>query len=360
MSALLPLTILLTTCSCVLGENAGQPLLKSEDNAAGISRLALAELSTWTELEKEAVTEVSQVVGEHSWQTALISWAIWVTLVLLVCRFVYTQAVPEKDDHIGPSLLDPKKTLSNGHLDCCADLNVFFWALFCPAIRWSDTINLAGFMSFRLALGLFAAMSFLNYMNFYDVYIAGTFTSIFILYYVGTSLITMYEEKGSEADGANAAQSSTLMQLCFYLCVALVILVSLYTLNLFRLAWDPDVYYKFMSFIGFFTWGCFTTMPMVFYRRRLRAMFDLPSDSLYSTGQDCCFVFWCPCLSIAQEARTINEAYRMGHPAVAKLKPNLEEYGSVQDSSGAAGSAPMGVGAAGSGNPFAADSNSNV
>mmetsp|Transcript_27086 Transcript_27086/g.50912 ORF Transcript_27086/g.50912 Transcript_27086/m.50912 type:complete len:302 (-) Transcript_27086:50-955(-) len=67
-------------------------------------------------------------------------------------------------------------------------------------------------------------------------------------------------------------------------------------------------------FNGLFALGpLFTTGLMLYYRQQLRQKLDLDSHTCGSCCADCCYIFWCPCCAVAQEARIAKDAIESGH-----------------------------------------------
>jgi len=56
--------------------------------------------------------------------------------------------------------------------------------------------------------------------------------------------------------------------------------------------------------------GIFTVSLMVYGRQEIRRVLGLANHDCESCIVDCCFVFWCPCCAIAQEARVVRDAVR--------------------------------------------------
>lgn len=57
----------------------------------------------------------------------------------------------------------------------------------------------------------------------------------------------------------------------------------------------------------------FTTGLMLYYRQQLRQKLGLEAHTCGTCCTDCCFVFWCPCCAIAQEALLAKHAIETGH-----------------------------------------------
>lgn len=63
----------------------------------------------------------------------------------------------------------------------------------------------------------------------------------------------------------------------------------------------------FMYCLPFF--GIATCLIMLVLRQRLRAKLELPSWGFCTLFCDCCFICWCPCCAVAQEARATKVAW---------------------------------------------------
>lgn len=84
----------------------------------------------------------------------LVLWLIWMTLSVGVYLSCYNFRVPVRDE---ASKADPEETLESGHCACLGesgDLRIFMCACCCPAIRWADTVNLAGLLRVGVAFCL--------------------------------------------------------------------------------------------------------------------------------------------------------------------------------------------------------------
>lgn len=73
---------------------------------------------------------------------------------------------------------------------------------------------------------------------------------------------------------------------------------------------------------GGFFFGIFTCALMTYCRQQLREKFGLPHFDVATVVIDCCYICWCPCCAVAQEARAVKEAYLAGKP---QLEPAEEE-----------------------------------
>eukprot|EP00928_Gymnodinium_smaydae_P034460 TRINITY_DN24409_c1_g4_i1.p1 TRINITY_DN24409_c1_g4~~TRINITY_DN24409_c1_g4_i1.p1 ORF type:complete len:295 (+),score=18.38 TRINITY_DN24409_c1_g4_i1:667-1551(+) len=275
-----------------------------------------------------ALTREPSDVGKFHWMTsssiALFTWCIWLSVALLVYRYAYSpRFVPEQNTSMSPKP-DPRHTLENGHFGCADDSTVFMWACLCPAMRWADTVDNAGLLRFWYAFALFAALSLLNYMNFFIVLIVG----ICALLARACKFHTFIA--GFALEGREDSYRRELSLLAMWLVtVALVVTVFLSVHSLLR-QFDGVVKTYFGAY-GCFVFGCFTTILMVYYRQQLRDKFALPSHTAEIYAEDFCYLFWCPCCGIAQEARAVNEAHQIGHESVQTVsagKPD-ESYGTA-------------------------------
>jgi len=106
-----------------------------------------------------------------------ITWAIWIVLSLLVWRFFYPE---DAELEIAPQY-DPVKTFTGSHFGCFRTPMITFCACFCPALRWADTMNLAGILRFAAAFTAFAICALLNGLTYNLSIIYGFFTCFIIL-----------------------------------------------------------------------------------------------------------------------------------------------------------------------------------
>jgi len=63
---------------------------------------------------------------------------------------------------------------------------------------------------------------------------------------------------------------------------------------------------------GFYCWGVFTAAAMFWYRQKLREKFGLPAWDARTMFCDFCYVCWCPCCAVMNEAKAVREAYIKG------------------------------------------------
>lgn len=59
--------------------------------------------------------------------------------------------------------------------------------------------------------------------------------------------------------------------------------------------------------------GLFSTVLLLYFRHQLRDKLGVESWTFGTCCRDFCYICWCPCCAIAQEARIVKEAIQMGH-----------------------------------------------
>lgn len=113
----------------------------------------------------------------------VVTWAIWLTLSMFVWAFVYPDE-PDVEKHMDMESFerDPVKTFTARHFGCFQTPMITFCACVCPALRWADTVNLAGIMRFRAAIAGFAFCALLNGLTYNTALIYGIFTWLLIVY----------------------------------------------------------------------------------------------------------------------------------------------------------------------------------
>jgi len=79
---------------------------------------------------------------------AIVIWAVGTMLAFVLASFCYLGRVPKYDEQ---SQANPEETFSSGHFGCLSDTHTCFMAFLCPAIRWADTVHMAGVLSFWFA-----------------------------------------------------------------------------------------------------------------------------------------------------------------------------------------------------------------
>lgn len=119
----------------------------------------------------------------------------------------------------------------HGLFECFGDVNICCLTFCCPAIRWADTIRMAGFLGFWTALLLFAFLQLANQFT------AGSLGIILLL-------------------------------------------------------------------------------VLIVYRQKQRQMFEMQHGTCGSYVEDCLTYCFCGCCAIVQEARHIEEAWAVKHPAI--------------------------------------------
>jgi len=112
---------------------------------------------------------------------SMVTWLIWVVLMLLIWMTCYPD---DLDVHavFAEAHPDPVKTFTSSHFGCFKTPKICLCALFCPALRWADTIDLTGLKTISSALCLFFLFGLLNCFA-YCIFTYGVFTCFLILYY---------------------------------------------------------------------------------------------------------------------------------------------------------------------------------
>lgn len=111
-----------------------------------------------------------------------VSWVIFMMLCLLVWMNMYPDD-PDVDEMFADrEKADPVQTLTEDHFGCFKTPRICFCACICPALRWADSVNMAGFMRVPVALGLFFICALVNGLTGTFCYI-GIVTCCLILYY---------------------------------------------------------------------------------------------------------------------------------------------------------------------------------
>lgn len=96
--------------------------------------------------------------------TALSSLCVWLMLVLITVKCCYPVGyVP-----MGEAPYTPQIVLEIGHFWCFNDCQVFIWSLFCPVIRWADTLEQASMLTFWTGVALFSGTFFLNVVPYFQ------------------------------------------------------------------------------------------------------------------------------------------------------------------------------------------------
>lgn len=113
-----------------------------------------------------------------------VTWAIWLTLSLLFWALLYPDEpdVKMSEMEVESFERDPVKTFTARHFGCFKTPMITICACFCPALRWADTINLAGIMRFRSAFAAFAFCALLNGLTYNSSLIYGIFTWALIVH----------------------------------------------------------------------------------------------------------------------------------------------------------------------------------
>lgn len=88
--------------------------------------------------------------------------------------------------------------------------------------------------------------------------------------------------------------------------------------------WTGFIFFAAIGLLDYF-YGITVTLFLLYWRQSLRERLGLPFNTLATCFQDFCFASWCCCCLIAQEARVLNEACRVGSlVAVASFQKDYE------------------------------------
>lgn len=110
-----------------------------------------------------------------------LSWVVFMVLSLLVWMNYYP-ADPDLSGLFADGHPDPVQTFTDNKFDCLKTPEICFYALFCPALRWADNVNMAGFLRLPVALGLYFTCALLNGLTGTFCYF-GPITCLVILLY---------------------------------------------------------------------------------------------------------------------------------------------------------------------------------
>jgi Cys-rich protein (TIGR01571 family) len=111
-----------------------------------------------------------------------ISWVVFMVLSLLVWIHFYPDD-PDLDELFsGREGSDPVKTFTDSRFGCFQAPKICLCACLCPALRWADNVNMAGFMRIPVALGLFFVCGLVNGLTGTFCY-SGFITCLMILFY---------------------------------------------------------------------------------------------------------------------------------------------------------------------------------
>lgn len=108
---------------------------------------------------------------------SLMFWVIMTMVSFLLASFCVRGQVPKYDAF---SVANPEATFMHGHFGCLADMNICLMSFLCPVVRWSDSMHMAGLLSFWLAFGTLAAC-YLPATIFIGVF--GIFLVVPLVYY---------------------------------------------------------------------------------------------------------------------------------------------------------------------------------
>lgn len=106
---------------------------------------------------------------------------------------------------------------------------------------------------------------------------------------------------------------------CFTCCCAPIRWADNLRMANFCQFWTACILFTILSVLGSVGFGIFNIIlicVMVFYRQKLRAMFDIPNNTCKTICSDFCTYCFCALCAIVQEARQLEEAYQMRHPAI--------------------------------------------
>jgi Cys-rich protein (TIGR01571 family) len=176
------------------------------------------------------------------------SWATWLFVVLAFygcgCyrnRFLPIEPKASPADNINPELVE---LFENGHWRCTQDSTICIYSFLCPALRWADTTELAGFpQTWGCCWGFYQEPGF---WKFWAAFFA--FQGIVLLDLIGN---------GS-------------------------------------------------------AFGLFSALLLLYFRSQLRDKLGV-DRTCCSYFSDFCFVLWCSCCAIAQEARIVQKGIENGY-----------------------------------------------
>jgi len=89
----------------------------------------------------------------------LASWTIWAVLVFLVYLFCYNPEY-EKGLLTAVDSADPVEVFYKEHFNCWHNAHDCLCACFCVPLRWADTMDIAGILTFNTAFEVFMTLSF--------------------------------------------------------------------------------------------------------------------------------------------------------------------------------------------------------
>jgi len=85
---------------------------------------------------------------------AIMIWGVGTMVAFLMASFCFGGVAPKFDEQ---SAADPEETFNSGHFSCLSDYRTCIMAFLCPAMRWADTVQMAGVLSFWFAFWILSA-----------------------------------------------------------------------------------------------------------------------------------------------------------------------------------------------------------
>lgn len=123
---------------------------------------ASAVKGTYPSRLREWIMPVSTIYSmtDANHKLSTIGAIVAVTISIYALAATYRFAV--KPVRLDPATLLPEDGLSDHILACRTTPSIFCWACCCPCVRWSDTISLAGYLPFFVALTLWVVLLLAN------------------------------------------------------------------------------------------------------------------------------------------------------------------------------------------------------
>mmetsp|Transcript_115407 Transcript_115407/g.337469 ORF Transcript_115407/g.337469 Transcript_115407/m.337469 type:complete len:358 (+) Transcript_115407:2-1075(+) len=88
----------------------------------------------------------------HPWSAwflyAILIWVVGTMVAFMLASFCYRSRDPKYDEQ---SHANPEETFQSGHFGCFSDRHTCLMAFICPVMRWADTVQMAGVLSFWFA-----------------------------------------------------------------------------------------------------------------------------------------------------------------------------------------------------------------
>lgn len=132
-----------------------------EPRTSSLRARGFAKLARRTFYEEEVLSHPTDPMEwgcTHPWSAwllyAIVIWAVGTMIAFLMVSFFYRGSVPKYDER---SAANPEETFLSGHFGCLSDRSTCLMAFFCPAIRWADTVHMAGVLSFWFAFWILSA-----------------------------------------------------------------------------------------------------------------------------------------------------------------------------------------------------------